>query len=174
MPAQRQASALQITVGSDGVRAALMTAVALPAGGALMAALMMLAALMSQSGLGIPAAHQLSWLLLGTLLLLPGAVRMSRRCSRTRSTSLRWGGRQCWLDETPVRPRPVIDLGSSLLLLLGVALRSLPQRYRLSHYRLSHCRLSHYLPLARARGAAHRPQLRATPNSACIVASRKP
>ncbi|MCX2865155.1 hypothetical protein OOZ63_25325 [Paucibacter sp. PLA-PC-4] len=161
MPAQRQASALQIAVGSDGVRAALMTAVALPAGGASMAALM------SQSGLGIPAAHQLSWLLLGTLLL-PGAVRMSRRCSRTRSTSLRWGGRHCWLDETPVRPRPVIDLGASLLL-LRVALRSLLQRYRLSLNRLSH-----YLPLARARGAAHRPQLRATPNSACIVASRKP
>lgn len=150
MPAQRQASAFQITVGSDRAWRVLMAALALPAGGAL------LAALMSQSGLGLSAISQLGWLLLGALLL-PGAGWLGWRCRRNRPTNLRWDAQQWWHDETLVRPRVVIDLGAWLLLRLAVR----------SH-------LPRYLPLARTSCAAQWPQLRATLYSARTAPSPEP
>ncbi len=150
MPAQRQASAFQITIGPDRAWRALMAALAVLAGGAL------LAALMSQAGLGFPAISSLGWLLLGALLL-PGAGWLGWRCSRTRPMSLRWDGQQWWLDETPTRPRVVIDLG--VWLLLRLAVRS---------------RLPRYLPLARTSCAAQWPQLRATLYSARTAPSPEP
>ncbi|WP_349742789.1 hypothetical protein [Roseateles cavernae] len=150
MPAQRQASAFQITVGPDRAWCVLMAALAVLAGGAL------LAALMSQSGLGLPAIPRLGWLLFGALLL-PGAGWLGWRCGRTRPANLRWDAQQWWLDETPVRPRVVIDLGAWLLLRL--ALRS---------------RLPCYLPLARTSCAAQWPQLRATLYSARTAPSPEP
>lgn len=150
MPAQRQASAFQITVGPDRAWRALMASLAVLAGGAL------LAALMSQSGLGFPTIPLLGWLLLAALLL-PGAGWLGWRCSRTRATSLRWDAQQWWLDETAVQPRVVIDLGSWLLLRLAVR-SGLPR----------------YLPLARTSCVGHWTQLRATLYSARTVPSPEP
>lgn len=150
MPAQRQASAFQVTIGPDRAWRALMASLAVLAGGAL------LAALMSQSWLGLLAVPPLGWLLLGGLLL-PGAGRLGWRCSRTRPAKLRWDAQQWWLDETPVHPRVVIDLGAWLLLRLAV--RS---------------RLPRYLPLSRTSFAARWPQWRATLHSVRTAPSRKP
>lgn len=146
MPAQRQASAFQITARPDrawGLAMALLGAVA---GAAL------LAACASQSGRALPLLPAPIWWGLGALT--PMLALLGWCGSRHAPMQLRWDGQAWWLDEVPVRPRVVIDLGGWMLLRLSAT-----------------ARLPRYLPLARVSCAAQWPPLRATLYTAQVVAS---